>query len=178
MKLKLSIFALALFILSGFVFQSYDQIVTRVLIVQNRAEIRTNAVFTNPSTAATATPGLLLNNSGAGKALEIQDAGTPIWSVLDGGAVRGYVVSAATPEKLENCWSSTITGTGSYTSLTTAISTPEFAWCNISGISADALNCGAAVGQGIVTITVRNSAATPAANAAGATVFSCAKGTP
>ena len=100
---------------------------------------------------------------------------TRLTAIGDG---RGYVNAAATPNKLENCWSSTITGTASYTSNITAIATPEFAWCNLSSPSADANVCGAAVGSGIVTITVRNSAATPVANSAGATVYSCAKGTP
>lgn len=126
----------------------------------------------------TAVPALKVNQNGAGKIVEFLDGGTPVFSVNNGGAARGYVNAAATPNKLENCWSSTITGTASYTSNITAIATPEFAWCNLSSPSADANVCGAAVGSGIVTITVRNSAATPVANSAGATVYSCAKGTP
>jgi hypothetical protein len=40
-----------------------------------------------PTTAATATPGIIVNNLGLGKAIEVQDAGTPVWSIHNGGSV-------------------------------------------------------------------------------------------
>jgi len=40
-----------------------------------------------PTAQTTATPGLLINNSSVANAIEVQDAGTPVWSVSGSGAV-------------------------------------------------------------------------------------------
>ena len=49
-----------------------------------------------PTSQATATPGLLINNLSVGNAIEIQDAGTPVWSVSGAGAVVQTGDSAVT----------------------------------------------------------------------------------
>lgn len=47
----------------------------------------TGLVVEVPTTFATATPGVVINSAGLGKILDIQDAGTPVASILDGGAL-------------------------------------------------------------------------------------------
>jgi hypothetical protein len=149
-----------------------------------------NGVHLSQSSFGTATPQLLIQNQGSGRSFEIRDTGgTPEAYVnadgsmtinaltvtsISGGSVLGY----PTPGIRLNCKSNTITDTASYTATVTAISTPQFALCTLSDVTGDANTCGAAVGSGIVTITVKNAAATPAANSAGATVHWCAGGTP
>lgn len=87
------------------------------------------------------------------------------------------VVRAATPVFC-NRGSATITDTVAYTSTVTAISTPTWANCSMRTITGDAYNCAVSVGTpGAVSIIVRNNAATPAANAAGAAVDWVACGT-
>lgn len=38
--------------------------------------------------SGTATPGVIINQAGAGKVVEFQDGGTPVWSLNDGGGVE------------------------------------------------------------------------------------------
>ena len=97
---------------------------------------------------------------------------TPSFSIIaTSGAVFGKVIGASTPGVLCNRGSTTVTDTVTFTSTVTAITTPAWASCNPNAISADAYNCSAAVGTpGSVVILVKNSAVTPAANAAGASV--------
>lgn len=65
----------------------------------------------------------------------------------------------------------TITDTVAYTSTVTAITTPAWSSCTLDTITGDAASCASSVGTpGAVSLVVRNSAATPAANAAGAIV--------
>jgi hypothetical protein len=129
-------------------------------------------------TGPTAQPVLRADQRGTGKIVEFMDAGTAVWSINDGGGVNGKVLAYPTPNTVINCKTNTITDTASYTATVTAISTPQFALCTMNTITGDAEKCAAAVGGGAVTVTVRNSAATPAANAAGAVVYWCAGGTP
>ena len=96
---------------------------------------------------------------------------TPSFKVVaTSGSVYGKVLGNPTPNQTCLRSSATITDTVSYTSTVTAITTPTWAGCDLQSISGDAARCGAVTGSGIVTITVRNAAATPAANAAGALV--------
>lgn len=130
-------------------------------------------------TGPTAQPVLRADQLGTGKVVEFMDSGTPVWSINDGGAVNGKVVSYPTPNTAINCKTNTITDTATYTATVTAISTPRFALCTMSTITGDAEKCAALVGtDGGITVTVRNSNATPAANAVGAVVYWCAGGTP
>lgn len=129
-------------------------------------------------TGPTAQPVLKVDQLGAGKVVEFMDGGTPVWSINNGGAVNGKVLAYPTPNTQINCKTNTITDTATYTATVTAISTPQFALCTMSTITGDANNCAAIASQGLITVTVRNTAATPAANAVGAAVYWCAGGTP
>ena len=46
----------------------------------------TGLVVEVPTTFATATPGVVINSAGLGKILDIQDASTPVFSIVNGGA--------------------------------------------------------------------------------------------
>jgi hypothetical protein len=159
---KLSVLILALFILALIAFP-----------VSGKPEFGvTNfeSVWLQDS-GGTAQPALRVNQRGAGMIIEALDNGTRVWGVTGGGKVtEGGVYCRRS--------SATITDTVSYTSTVTAISTPTWAGCTLSAITGDANVCGAAVGSGIITVTVKNSAATPAANSAGALVYYEVCGTP
>jgi hypothetical protein len=120
----------------------------------------------------TAQPVLRVNQRGPGMIAEFQDSGTRVWGITGGGKVI---------ESGVNCFraNNTITDTASYTPTVTAISTPIWAECSLAAVTGDAAHCGAAFGATAnVTITVKNTAATPAANAAGAVVYWEVCGTP
>lgn len=130
-------------------------------------------------TGPTAQPVLRADQLGAGKVVEFLDGGTPVFSINNGGGINGKVLAYPTPNTSMNCKQSTITDTVSYTSTVTAISTPRFGTCTLESITGDAAGCALDVGNdGSITVTVKNAAATPAANAAGAVVNWCAGGTP
>lgn len=96
-----------------------------------------------------------------------------------GGTVTAPVVGYGSTGQRQFCATNTITDTASYTSTVTSITTPAFAWCTLGAVTADASGCGAAFGAtSNITITIKNSAATPAANAAGAAVTWCVLGAP
>ncbi len=112
----------------------------------------------------------------SGSILDIQVGATAVIpaSVLGQSGVLQY----ATPGKVLNCTQSTITDTLTLTSSVTAITTPQWATCTMNTITGDAEKCAAAVGTpGSILVIVRNSNATPAANAAGAAVTVCTGGT-
>lgn len=112
----------------------------------------------------------------SGSILDIQAGATAVIpaSVLGQSGVLQY----ATPGKMLNCTTSTITDTLTLTSSVTAITTPQWATCAMNTITGDAEKCAAAVGTpGSILVIVRNSNATPAANAAGAAVTVCTGGT-
>lgn len=68
--------------------------------------------------------------------------------------------------------SATITDSASYTATAIApVNTPTWASCTLNSITGDSARCAATTGSGIVTITVKNSAATPAANSSGAALY-------
>jgi hypothetical protein len=98
--------------------------------------------------------------------------------VGNAGAVTGLVLQYATAGQRQFCASSTITDTASYTVSTSAVATPVFTWCSMSTVTGDAATCAASQATGAVTVIVRNSNATPAANGTGALVYWCVVGTP
>ena len=105
----------------------------------------------------------------SGSVLDVQAGSTVTFGsgVLDGS----NVYQAATPGIVCNKKQTTITDTVTYTSTVTAITTPSWASCSLNVLTADAEHCSVAVGTpGAVVVLVRNSAVTPAANAAGALV--------
>lgn len=107
----------------------------------------------------------------AGSVLDVQSGATVVW---DGSQFLKHNVTGRT----QFCATNTITDTASYTATVTAISTPVYTWCSMNAITGDANNCAAIHGVGNITVTVRNAAATPAANATGAAVTWCVLGTP
>lgn len=123
-------------------------------------------------TGGTAQPVLRVNQRGAGMVMEALDNGTRVWGINGAGKVLEGGVNCVKR-------STTVTDTAQYTSTVTALSTPTWASCSMSTITGDANNCAIAVGTpGVVSIIVRNSNATPAANAVGAAVNWEACGTP
>lgn len=130
--------------------------------------------------SATGVPALRVDQQGAGKIVEFLDGGTPVFSINNGGAVTGGKVLANPTAGLSmNCQTSTITDSVTYTATVTAISTPAWGVASLRSISGDAARVAINVATpGSVLITVRNSNATPAANAAGAVVNWCVGGTP
>lgn len=128
----------------------------------------------------TAVPALKVNQNGAGKIFEALDGGTPVFSINNGGSVTGGKILANPTAGLSmNCGVATITDTVTYTSNVTAISTPTWGQATLRNISGDAARVSINVATpGSAVITVRNSNATPAANAAGAVVNWCVGGVP
>lgn len=123
-------------------------------------------------TGGTAQPVLKVNQRGAGMVIEALDNGTRVWGINGAGKVLEGGVNCVKR-------STTVTDTAQYTSTVTALSTPTWASCSMSTITGDANNCAIAVGTpGVVSIIVRNSAATPAANTTPAAVNWEACGTP
>lgn len=129
-------------------------------------------------TGPTAQPVLRVDQRGLGKIVEFMDSGTPVYSINNGGGVSGQVLAFPTPGLKANCKTNTITDTVTYTSTVTAVSTPVYVWCSMGAITGDAEKCAASQASGGVTVIVRNSNATPAANAVGASVTWCVVGTP
>lgn len=81
-----------------------------------------------------------------------------------GAKINGAVIGA-TPGIVCNRGSATFTNTVSYTSTVTALTTPTWSGCAMQAITGDAFGCSAAAGSGIITLTIRNNAATPVTNA-------------
>lgn len=55
-------------------------------------------VLTGPTAAATATPAMVVNNTGAGNvSFEVRDAATPVFQVLNGGSVAAGVIYSSAP---------------------------------------------------------------------------------
>ena len=146
--------------------------------ILTQGAVITNLVVSAPTAVGTATPAAVINNAGVSNLLEVRDSSTPVFTVGQAGAVTGLVLQYATSGQRQFCATNTITDTASYTSSTTAVATPVFTWCTLADITGDANNCAATHGVGIITVTIKNSAATPAANAAGASVTWCVVGTP
>jgi hypothetical protein len=138
-----------------------------------------NLVVVGATAQAASTPIAYINNAGAHNNFVIAKNATPVFTVGNSGAVSGQVLSYATTNQRQFCATNTITDTASYTATVTAVSTPVFTWCALEEVTGDASHCGANFGATAnITITVKNSAATPAANAAGADVTWCVIGTP
>ena len=90
---------------------------------------------------------------------------------IPGSVLGASGVQRATTPVLCAKGQTTVTDTVTLTSTVTAITTPNWASCNLNAVSADANVCSSAVGTpGSVVVLVKNSLQTPAANAAGALV--------
>lgn len=140
-----------------------------------------NGIHLVNSTFGTATPALMIDQQGStsNNILEIRDASTPVFIIKNGGNVgNARVLAYPTPGVGMRCGTNTITDTVTYASTVTAISTPVWGQCSLQAITGDASRCAIITANGSTTITVRNSAATPAANSAGAVVNWCVGGTP
>jgi hypothetical protein len=167
MKLKLTLLALALFILAVF----------SIAFAPHLGVTNFDSVHLR-DTGPTSQPVLRVDQLGAGKVAEFLDGGTPVFSINNGGGVSGNLLAFPTPGLRANCKTNTITDTVTYTSTVTAVSTPVYTWCSMNAITGDAEKCAASHATGGVTVIVRNSNATPAANAVGAAVTWCVVGTP
>lgn len=129
-------------------------------------------------TFGTATPQILVKPTGGNVALEVQNAnGTPVYQVSSAGDVAGNVLKYATPSTQIVCSTQTITDTAN---VSHGLTTASYALCSLNQtITGDSAACNATVTGGVtVTVKVRNSAATPAANSAGASINWCVIGTP
>lgn len=146
--------------------------------ILTQGAVITNLVVSAPTAVGTATPAAVINNAGVSNLLEVRKNSTPVFTIGNAGAVTGQVLQYAVTGQRQFCASNTITDTASYTVSTSAVATPVFVWCSLGAITGDASHCAASHATGAVTVIVRNSNATPAASAVGATVNWCVVGTP
>jgi hypothetical protein len=134
------------------------------------------AVVSAPTAIATATPAMVVNSLGVSTILEVRDAATPVFTVLNGGEVTGKVLRYATAGTQLVCGTTTITNTAQ---VSHGLTTPAYAVCSLNqAVAGDAVGCATLVGGSVVTVTVHNSAVTPAANSTGASINWCVIGTP
>lgn len=130
-----------------------------------------------PTAVGTAVPAFRVDSAGLSNIFEVRDAATPVFSVLNGGNVTGKVLRYATAGTQIVCGSQTITDTATAVH---GLTTPVYVMCNIATASpvGDSTSCFGSISSSTVTVKVRNSALTPAANAAGIAVQWCVIGTP
>lgn len=129
-----------------------------------------------PTAVATATPAMVVDSLGVSTILEVRDAATPVFTVNNGGTVTGQVLRYSTAGSQLVCGTDTITETAD---VTHGLTTPAFAVCSLAqDPTGDAQSCSTSISGSTVTIKVWQSAATPAANTAGADVNWCVVGAP
>jgi hypothetical protein len=130
-----------------------------------------------PTANATADTALYVNNLSVAQPFVVAQAGTPVFSVGSTGAVSGKALSYDTTGSKIVCGSQTITDTATAVH---GLTTPVYAWCNLPLTSpdGDAVACFSSISSSTVTVKVRDSALTPAANSAGVVVQWCVLGTP
>lgn len=130
-----------------------------------------------PTAVGTATPAAVVDNAGAGNVLlSVRKAATPAFEVYNSGVVNGKVLRYATAGTQIVCGTQTITDTAN---VSHGLATPAYAMCSLNQtLTGGAYACNATVSGITVTVKVRNNAATPAANAAGASINWCVIGTP
>lgn len=130
-----------------------------------------------PTAVGTAQPAFQVDSSGGlSNLLEVRDSATPVFTVSDGGNVTGKVLRYATAGTQIVCGTQTITDTAD---VSHGLTTPAYGMCSLNQtLTGDAYACNATVAGATVTVKVLNNAATPAANAAGASVNWCVVGTP
>jgi hypothetical protein len=132
--------------------------------------------ITAPTAVATGVPGLTVNGQGVSNPFEVRVDATPRFYVEDDGDVYGEVVKYASSGVQLVCGSQTITDTAN---VSHGLTTPSYAVCSLAATqTGDATTCSAAISGSTVTVKVRNSALTPAANSSGIAVGWCVIGTP
>jgi hypothetical protein len=134
------------------------------------------AKITAPTAVATGVPGLVVDGVGVSNPFEVRINATPAFTVQDNGDVKGEVLHYASANNDIVCGSQTITDTAN---VTHGLTTPAYAFCSMAAtITGDAATCSAAISGSTVTVKVRNTALTPAANSTGIAVGWCVIGTP
>lgn len=141
------------------------------------ANLGGNVVIAPPTAIATATPALLVNNTGAGNnILSIRQAATPVFVVGNSGAVTGYVFSSAVSGRKCVQGTQTITGTGT---IAHGLSTPVAVQLSLAeDVTGDGARLSYTNAAAVVTAKVWDSAATPAAAQAGHLIDYTVCGTP
>lgn len=136
----------------------------------------TNVLNVAPTPPATATPLVLVNNTGTSNSLSIRQNATPVFVVSASGAVSGQVLKYDTSGQKIVCGSTTITGTGT---LPTGLATPSYVQLTLAqDVTGDCARLSYTNASATVTAKCWSAAATPAAAATAAAVNWCAIGTP
>lgn len=130
-----------------------------------------------PTAAATATPAVYVNNTGAtNDLLVLADSGTPVFKVSNSGAVTGQVLRYGSAGAVYVCGSATISGTGT---LPHALATPQHVQLSLAqDVTGDCARLSYTNASAVVTAKCFNSAATPAAAKEAAVVDWCVVGVP
>lgn len=136
-----------------------------------------NGLHLSQTSFGTATPQLLVQNGGSGVSVEVRNgSATPVFKVGSTGGVTGQVLKYSTAGTQIVCGTQTITDTAN---VVHGLTTPIYGLCALNQtLTGDAFACNATVSGITVTVKVRNTAATPTANSAGASVNWCVIGTP
>lgn len=134
------------------------------------------AGFTAPTAVGTATPAVIIDSSGVSNLLSVRKNATPVFQVGGDGTVTGKTLRYATAGTQLICGTATVTDTAT---VATGLTTCLYPGATLGqAATGDAALVDAACSSGNIVIHVKNSALTPAANAAGAIVNWCAVGTP
>lgn len=129
-----------------------------------------------PTAIATATPVFVVDSSGVSNLVDVRKNATPVFQVAGSGAVTGQVLKYASAGTQFVAGTTTITGSGT---VVHGLTTPVYAFCDLAADNTgDAATCTTSISEATVTIKVWNTAATPAANAAGVSVNWAVIGTP
>lgn len=127
-----------------------------------------------PSTPpATATPLVLINNTGNSNSLSVRQNSTPVFVVSAAGNVTGLVVGSATSNVFIQCGNTNVTASATFTPIAgaTPVGNPV---ASLGVFTGDAANVAAAYSAGTFTLTVGHLAAgTPASNTTPAPVQWC-----
>lgn len=127
-----------------------------------------------PSTPpATATPLVLINNTGNSNSLSVRQNATPVFIVSAAGNVTGLVVGSATSNVFLQCGNTNVTASATFTPIAgaTPVGNPVVSLGSVTG---DAAYVSGAYSAGTFTLTTGHLAAgTPASNATPATVEWC-----
>jgi len=129
-----------------------------------------------PTAIATATPAMVVDSLGVSNILEVRDAATPVFTVRNGGTVVGNVLQYGSSGYKIVCNTTTITGTGA---LAHGLATPVAVVGALSeDVTGDHAHVSFTNSAATVTAKVWDTALTPAASSAGATVDWCVVGVP
>lgn len=131
-----------------------------------------------PTANATADAALKVNSHGVNAILSVQDAGTDVFAIYDGGQVNGKVLYYATANQELSCGTSTFTATAT---VADTLSTPLYAFCSVATDPGESTGeiCTTANASGVITVkTWTLAGGTATAGAAAETVNWCIVGTP